>query len=58
MKLSEIEEFAKQKRKEHRMKIDKIKETARQLNQDRVYNRMGKKHLEIYSYESESFRRL
>lgn len=35
MKVVEIEEFAKLKQKEHRMKIDKIKEAARQRNQDR-----------------------
>ena len=32
MKLAEIKAFAKQKRKEHRMKIEKIKEFARQHN--------------------------
>ena len=35
MKLAEIEDFAKQKRKEHRMKIDKIRKIAKQQSRDR-----------------------
>ncbi len=35
MKPSEIQKFAKQKQKEYYMKIEKIKEIARQQNQDR-----------------------
>ncbi len=34
MKLADIEEFAKQKKREHRMRIDKIKEAARQQSYD------------------------
>jgi len=52
MKHAEIEEFAKQKKKEHRMKIDKIKETARQQNQDRKDKNRNKILLERYLYDA------
>lgn len=57
MKFAEIQEFTKQRKKAQRIKIDKIKETARQLNRDREDNEMNKDLSEIYSYDSESCRR-
>jgi len=52
MKHADIEEFAKQKKKEHRMKIDKIKETSRQQNQDRLDNKRNRVLLERYLYDA------
>jgi len=52
MKFADIEEFAKHKKKEHRMKIDKIRETARQQNQERQDRKMNKVLLEKYLYEA------
>jgi len=52
MKLAEIEEFAKQKKKEHRMKIDKIKETARRQNQEKQDKKTYKFLLEKYLYDA------
>lgn len=40
MKLAEIKDFAKRKRKEHRMKIDKIKKIARQHIRDSQTDKM------------------
>lgn len=52
MKYAEIEEFAKQKKKEHRIKIDKIKETARQQNQERQDKFRNRVLLERYLYDA------
>jgi hypothetical protein len=52
MKHAEIEEFAKQKKKEHRMKIDRIKETARQQNQDKQDKNRYRILLERYLYDA------
>lgn len=52
MKHAEIEEFAKQKKKEYRMKIDRIKETARQLNQERQDRGRNRFLLERYLYDA------
>lgn len=35
MKIDEIEEIARQKRREHRMEIDRIKKSTRQWHHDR-----------------------
>jgi hypothetical protein len=42
MKHAESTEFTKQKYKEHRMKLDRIKKTVRQQNQDRQDKIMNK----------------
>ncbi|MBV5339658.1 MAG: hypothetical protein J0665_08855 [Deltaproteobacteria bacterium] len=52
MKLADIEEFAKHKKKEHRMKIDKIRESARQQNQEKQDRKCNKVLLEKYHYDS------
>lgn len=52
MKFDEIEEFAKQKKKEHRMKIDKIKDAARQHNQERQDKKPYKILMEKYLYDA------
>lgn len=51
MKPAEIEEYSKQKKKEHRMKIDKIKETARQHNQEKQDRKINKYLLEKCRYD-------
>lgn len=52
MKHSEFTEFAKQKNKEHRMKLDRIKETVRQQNQDRQDKKKNKALLERFLYDA------
>ena len=52
MKQAEIEEFAKQKKKAQRMKIDKVKEAARQQNQDRQDNKRNRVLLERHLYDA------
>jgi len=52
MKHAEIEEFAKQKKKEQRMKIDKVKETARQQNRDRQDSKRNRVLLERCLYDA------
>ena len=52
MNFDEIEEFAKQKKKEHRMKIDKIKDAARRHNQERQGKKPYKILMEKYLYDA------
>ena len=51
MKVTEIEQFSKDKKKELRMKTDKIKETARQRNQDKHGKERNKVLMELYRYD-------
>jgi len=51
MKHAEIEEFSKQRKKEQRMKIDKIKEAARKQMQDRQDKKSKKILSENYNYD-------
>ena len=52
MKLAEIEEFAKLKKKEHRMKIDKIKDSVREQNEERQDKKKHKILMEKYLYDA------
>ncbi len=52
MKLPEILECTKQRKKETRMKIDKMKEIARQRNHDRQGNEMHKSLTEKFYYDA------
>lgn len=54
MKCPELEAFAKQKKKEHRMKINKIKETARQQNYDRHAKKANRDLMEKYHHDAQS----
>lgn len=51
MKLPEILECGKQRKKEYRMKIDKIKESARQRNYERQGGEMDKSLMEKKHYD-------
>lgn len=53
MKGIDVEEFVKMKQKEHRMKIDKIKEAARQRNQERHENETNREPLEKLHHHSQ-----
>lgn len=52
MKHAEIEAFTKQKTKEQRMHIDKMKETARQQKQDRLDKRADTVPVEKYLHDA------
>lgn len=53
MKLDAIEEFAKLRKKEQRMKIDKIKESARQQDYDRYDKKAGRVLLEKHRHDEQ-----
>lgn len=57
MKLSEIEDLCKQKRKEYRMEIDRKKDNARKQRRDRQDERCNKARLEKYCYEARTCER-
>lgn len=47
-----IIECVKLRKKEYRMKLDKMKEAARPLNYDRVGKQKNKKPMEKYRYDA------